>query len=192
MPATTLTWDTPAGRLEARATDLAALRAHAQQLADWYNEPFNREMMSNTATLTAEDVIEGFRSLDPAGSRPFLLYRDGALVGDGDFRHIGPAEAEFAIMVGPRASQGQGLGTRLSILLHAYAFDVLKLDYTFLSIVPANQGGRRCYEKVGYTEDLSCRASRYAELTDDVTMSLAREHFRSLHADALSRISIVG
>lgn len=183
MIATCLTWDTPAGRLEARRAEPDP--GQAAQLAAWYNEPHNRAMMSNTAELSADDVIDGWRALEAAGGRPFLLFRDGALVGDGDFRHVAEREAEFAIMVGPRDSQGKGLGTLLSILLHSYAFDTLNLEVCYLSIVPANVGGRRCYEKVGYVEDHSCPASRYAEEIDDVTMSLTRERFRALHADAL-------
>lgn len=182
MTATRLIW----GTLEAHRRPPSLVEAGA--LSAWYNEPYNRAMMSNTADLTPGDVIEGWRALEAAGGRPFLLFADGALVGDGDFRHVAKTEAEFAIMVGPRGAQGRGLGTRLSILLHTYAFGELNLDVCYLSIVPANVAGRRCYEKVGYVEDHSCPASRYAEEPTDICMSLPRARFAALHADAIGAV----
>lgn len=190
MTATSLAWNTPAGLLEAQAAEPELVRAHAGQLAAWYNEPYNRAMLANSAELSAHDVVESVAELAEAGGKPFLLFRDASLVGDGDFRHVAEREAEFAIMVGPREAQGQGLGTRLSVLLHVYAFRVLNMEVTYLSIVPANEAGRRCYEKVGYVEDGSCPASRYAEAADDVTMSLSRARFGELHGEALVQVRI--
>jgi RimJ/RimL family protein N-acetyltransferase len=196
MSATSITpsgirWQSPVGLLEARPASDDLVRPHAALLASWYNEPHNRSMMSNTAELTPEDVVESVAAQIAEGGRPFLLFRDGALMGDGDFRHVGEREAEFAIMVGPRGEQGLGLGTRFSVMLHAFAFRVLALEVTYLAIVPANVAGRRCYEKVGYVEDGSCPASRYAEEVDDVTMSLGRARFEALHASDLAAIRIV-
>lgn len=190
MRATSLAWSSPLDLLEARAATPLLVREHSARLASWYNEPYNRAMLSNTAELAPADVEQSVAELAAAGGKPFLLFRDGALVGDGDFRHVAGREAEFAIMVGPREAQGQGLGTRLSVLLHAYAFRVLAVDVTYLAIVPANTAGRRCYEKVGYVEDGSCPASRYAEAVDDVTMSLTRARFLERHGAALAAIRI--
>jgi RimJ/RimL family protein N-acetyltransferase len=185
-----ISWANGADVLEAREVRPSDVAPHAAELAAWYDEPHNRAMMSNSGGLTADDVMESIGELAAAGGRPFLLYRDGALVGDGDFRHVGKTEAEFAIMIGPRTAQGLGLGTRFSVMMHAFAFRVLALDVVYLSIVPDNVAGRRCYEKVGYEQDGSCPASRYADHVDDVTMSLPRARFEALHAAALAQISI--
>ena len=70
-----------------------------------------------------------------------MLYVDGQLVGDADLRHIETDRAEFAIMIGARDTQGQGLGTLLSVLIHAFAFETLKLSAVYLTIVPHNEPG---------------------------------------------------
>jgi RimJ/RimL family protein N-acetyltransferase len=176
--------------LEAREVPPEPLRPHAAQLAEWYDESHNAAMMSNTQRHTPDDVVESFASRVGSGDRQFLLFADGALAGDADFRHVAEREAEFAIMIGARATQGKGLGTRFSVMLHAFAFRVLGLEVVYLAIVPANVAGRRCYEKVGYVEDPSCPASRYAEEPTDVTMSLTRAAFEELHGAALDAIAI--
>lgn len=185
-----ITWDSPAGRLEAVEVTEADVAPHAGRIALWYVEPHNRAMMTNSDDLTAADVVEGVGAAAARGDRPFLLFRDGELVGDADFRHVAAREAEFAIMVGPRGTQGRGIGTLFSVMLHAFAFRVLGLDVVYLSIVPENHAGRRCYEKVGYEEDASCPASRYAEDVGDVTMSLPRARFEERQAAALAAITV--
>lgn len=186
-----ITWATLADRLEAVEVAARDVEPYAAQLAAWYDEPHNRAMMTNAGGLTARDVLDSFTELIQSGGRAFLLFRDGQLMGDADFRHIGATEAEFAIMIGARSEQGLGLGTRFSVMLHKFAFCVLALDVAYLSIVPANIAGRRCYEKVGYVEDASCSASRYADHAGDVTMSMTRAQFERTHGHALARIELV-
>ena len=74
---------------------------------------------------TAGDVVAYYEQLRIEGGRPFLLYMDGVLMGDADFRNIAGVRGEFAIMIGGRASQGRGLGTRFALMLHAFGYDVL-------------------------------------------------------------------
>jgi len=185
-----LRWQTPAGLLEAREVDRPELAAHAAQLAAWYDDAHNSAMMAHTESHTTEDVLDGFDAMREEGARPFLLFFQGALAGDADLRHIAPTEAEFAIMIGARAQQGAGLGTRFTTMIHAFAFRVLNLDVVYLSIVPDNVAGRRCYEKVGYVEDGSCPARRYTEADTDVAMSLPRATFEERQAAALAEIRI--
>jgi len=166
--------------------------ACAQTLADWYNDPYNGSMMDNSSSMSAEDVVEHIKDMRKAGSRVFFLYRDDKLVGDADLRNIGPDAGEFAIMIGDRSFQGQGLGTTFSILVHVFAFRKLKLETVYLSIVPANKPGQRCYEKVGYEIDSGPLARKYADHDDDVTMSLDRRTFEERHRAVLADILAIG
>ena len=177
--------------LSAREPSSAEVCEHAATLAGWYSDDYNRAMMSASRQVTAQDVIDLLAETKTDGGRWFLLFVDGKLVGDGDFRHIDGDRAEFAIMVGARDTQGQGLGTSLSVLLHAFAFQALQLSAVYLTIVPKNEPGRRCYEKVGYVRDDGPIARSYAEEDDDISMVITRQAFHSKHPQATSSIQIM-
>lgn len=159
--------------------DAAEIVARSEALSAWYSEPHNRAMMAGSGAVAPGDVAEIYAAMRQAGGRPFHLLRDGALVGDGDFRHIADGRAEFAILIGPRDVQGRGLGTTFSRLLHAFAFAVLHVDDVYLTIVPDNVAGRRCYEKIGYVVDDGALARSYAEDPTDIAMRLSRAAFQA-------------
>ena len=184
-----LEWKDGADVLGARETSCREVARHARALAGWYNEDHNRSMLDHAEKLAPADVRQSFRDMRRSG-RVFLLYFNGELMGDADFRGIRTGTAEFAIMIGPRSSQGKGLGTRFSILMHAFAFRVLHAERVYLTIVAGNAAGKRCYEKVGYVVDESPAARAYADAATDVAMSLTREEFERRHAAALAQIQI--
>ena len=183
-------WTLSPAHLAAFEPNSAEVELHAATLAGWYNEGYNRSMMDNSRRMTAADVIDQFRLMREEGGRPFVLHLDGSLAGDADFRRVRGDTAEFAIMVGARSLQGKGLGTRFSVILHTFAFRMMGLDRVYLSIVPANEPGRRCYEKVGYVLDSSDQARGCADSDSDITMSLARDEFERRHAQVLGQIRL--
>jgi RimJ/RimL family protein N-acetyltransferase len=164
------------------------LAGAAAALAAAYNDDHNRRMMAHEETLDADEVVAYYSELRGEGGRPFLLQLDGALMGDADLRNIEGGAGEFAIMIGARAAQGRGLGTRYAIMLHAFAFSVLGLDRLYMSVIPANTASRRLFEKLGYALDDSPEARDFADEDSDVTMSIAREPFESLWRAELRQI----
>ncbi len=154
------------------------LRRAAPELAASYNDGHNRVMMGHDGQPhSAADVIAYYDELRVEGGRPFLLHLDGVLMGDADFRNIGASTGEFAIMIGGRASQGRGLGTRFALMLHRFGFDVLALERIYVSVIPANAASRRLFEKLGYQLDDSPEARELIDDETDLTMSLARSAF---------------
>jgi RimJ/RimL family protein N-acetyltransferase len=154
------------------------LRRAAADLAAFYNDSHNRLMMGHDAEPhTAADVIAYYRELRLEGGRPFLLHMNGVLMGDADFRNLAEGTGEFAIMIGGRASQGRGLGTRFGLMLHLFGYDVLGLERIYISVIPANAASRRLFEKLGYQIDDSAVARRFIDEETDLTMSLARAAF---------------
>jgi RimJ/RimL family protein N-acetyltransferase len=154
------------------------LRRAAPALAVAYNDGHNRVMMGHDdEPHTAGDVIAYYEELRIEGGRPFLLYMDGVLMGDADFRNIADVKGEFAIMIGSRGSQGRGLGTRFALMLHAFGYDVLGLERIYISVIPANAASRRLFEKLGYQPDDSPEARALIDEESDLTMSLARSAF---------------
>jgi RimJ/RimL family protein N-acetyltransferase len=177
-------------RLCAREPTRAQVAASASRLAAFYNDPHNRAMLGHGADLTAADVVAHYRRLAGDGARAFLLELDGRLVGDADLRHIDRGRAELAILVGDRAVQGRGLGTRFAVMIHAFAFRALGLRRIYASIIPMNAVSLRLFEKLGYERDGSPEARRTIDAPDDVTLSLAAERFQALHGALVAAVTI--
>jgi RimJ/RimL family protein N-acetyltransferase len=240
-PRWTGSWRTPDACLRAYTPTAQEVARFAPALAAFYNDAYNREMMSNTVAMSPDEVVEHFQSVRAAGGLPFLLEHDGELAGDADFRHLVDMEtlegfpslpamvrgrqsrpaphatdmetlegfpslpamvrgrqsrpaphatgrtAEFAILIGRRPQQSRGWGTRFALLLHALAFGQpgLGLERVFVSIIPANLPSQRLFAKLGYQPDRSPTARAFAEADSDLTLSLGRDAFASLHASAL-------
>ncbi len=173
-------WEHGDRRLRIVEPDAEQLREAAPSFSSWYSEAHNRAMMTGEH-MSPDDAFEYHRESQNSGNRVFFLYAEGLLMGDGDFRHLEHGSGEWAIMVGNRLAQGKGLGTSFGILLHHVAFAALGLQRVYLAVIPANAGGVRCYEKVGYEVDTSEAARRFAEDESDLCMSLPRERFYELH-----------
>jgi RimJ/RimL family protein N-acetyltransferase len=158
----------------------------APDLAGFYSDDHNRRMMAHQEEgFTAEEVVAYYQELRAEEGRPFLLYLNGALMGDADFRNIDLEDAtgEFAIMIGGRATQGRGLGTRFGRMLHLFGFETLGLERIYISVIPANAASRRLFEKLGYQIDESPEAREFIDEESDLTMSLARTAFERARAD---------
>jgi RimJ/RimL family protein N-acetyltransferase len=183
-------WSTPAGDLVAIEPRGEEVTAHAGELAAAYNDPRNATLLGHSEPIDADEVVEHYESMTEDGARPFLLFRDGALAGDGDLRKLGDGAAEFAFLVASPSAQGKGLGTRFALMIHAFAFQTLGLRRVYASIVPENVASRRVFEKLGYALDDSPEAARYADEPGDLVMAIDRERFETLHAEALGAIRI--
>jgi len=189
-PLWTVEWRCPDAVLRALQPSAHEVQAVAGQLAAFYNEPNNRRMLTNTVDLDANDVMAHYQSLVTAGAAPFLLTCDGTLVGDGDLRHIVDGDAEVAIMIGDRTLQGQGLGTRFGILLHAFAFQSLGLLRTYAAIIPDNAASLRLFARLGYRVDDTDAARACADDATDVTLMLDSHTFLHMHRQQLAEIDI--
>jgi RimJ/RimL family protein N-acetyltransferase len=190
LPRYRITWSTPAGELLAVEPDAAQLAQHAGVLAAAYNDPHNAPLLGHTEAMTDADVIAHYAAVADDGGHNFLVFRDGALVADADLRHVAGGAAEFAFLVAAVAAQGQGLGTRVAMMIHAFAFARLQLDRVYASIVPGNAASRRVFDKLGYAVDLSPTARAYADEPGDITMVVERAAFERSHAAQMAGIHI--
>ena len=182
-------WKQGAQTLLAIEPDDDELRRAAPELAAFYNDGHNRLMMGHDdEPHTASDVVSYYEELRAEGGRPFLLQVDGVLMGDADFRNVEDGAGEFAIMIGGRASQGRGLGTRFALMLHAFGFGTLGLERSYISVIPANLASRRLFEKLGYQIDDSPEAREFIDEESDLTMSLARPTFERARTDEQAAI----
>lgn len=183
-------WRTSVGHLAALEPSAREVEQHAAALAAGYNDPRNAPLMGHDEPITEADVVELYADAAAEGTRSFLLFRDDLLVGDGDLRHVRDGGAEFAFMIAATAVQGQGLGTRFAVMIHAFGFAQLGLREIYASVVPANVASRRVFEKMGHVEDGSARARAYADEPGDLVMAIDRATFERGHAAALAELRI--
>jgi len=184
-------WPDGAETLRAVEPTDEEVAAAAPVLARAYGDPHNSAMMGQApGSFVAADVIAHMQQVRAAGGHPFLLERNGRLAGDADFRNLAGGRGEIAILIAEPSAQGQGLGTRFAWLLHALAFQVLRLERVYASVIPQNTGSRRLFEKVGYALDDSPEARRYADEPSDLTLSLGRDTFEASWPDRASGIRV--
>jgi RimJ/RimL family protein N-acetyltransferase len=162
----------------------------APMLLLFNNDRHNSAMLTNTQEMTATEIVENYALLRTNNGRPFLLEREGVLMGDADFRNISGSTAEFGILIGSRTQQSRGLGTRYAAMMHVAAFRVLGLERVYSSIIPTNVASRRMVEKLGYQLDQSAFASSFAEQKDDIVMSIDWPRFELANAELLSEVTI--
>ncbi|MEO8704185.1 MAG: GNAT family N-acetyltransferase [Kofleriaceae bacterium] len=151
-------------------------------------EPLHDEVLAHV--LVETDVVEHYEQLAAHG-KPFLLFHDGVLAGDGDIRSIGSGAAEFAFLIASPNAQGKGLGTRFATMIHAFAFAYLPIARMYAAVVPQNVASRRVFEKLGYVEDASEAARAFGD-AGDVTLSIDRKTFAARNAAAIAEIRITG
>lgn len=183
-------WSTEVGQLAAVEPTRAEVAAHADALAAGYNHPANAALMGHTEDISAAEVIDHYVDLAAEGARQFLLFRDGAIVGDGDLRGLQDGTAEFAFMIGAPNVQGKGLGTRFALMIAAFGFG-LGLRRIYASVVPHNTASRRVFEKLGYAVDDSPEARAYADEPEDIVLGVDRAVFEDRNAVALSQLAII-
>lgn len=186
-----ITWTTPGASLVALEPHGDELARHAPALAAAYSDPHNAPLLGHSEPLTARDVVAHYAGLRREGGHGFVVLDGaGALVGDADVRGVADGAAEFAFLVAAVAAQGRGLGTRIAIMIHAFAFARLGLARVYASIVPQNAASRRVFDKLGYELDLSPAARGYADEPGDLTLSIARATFEHRHAAQLAELGI--
>jgi RimJ/RimL family protein N-acetyltransferase len=177
-------------RLRAREPTRKQIVEAAPRLARFYSDPHNQAMLAQDEDQSAVDVVAHYRALAKEAARAFFLEVDDRLVGDADLRSLTRQSAEVAILIGDRSMQGRGLGTRFGIMLHAFAFGALRLRRTYASIIPANEGSLRLFEKLGYERDDTPAARRFADEPTDLTLSLGPTRFQGLHGPAAARVRV--
>jgi RimJ/RimL family protein N-acetyltransferase len=183
-------WTTGAGALIGVEPHAAEIERHAPTLMAAYNDEHNAPLLGHTELLSEDDVIDSYLEMFEDGGYSFMFLRDGALIADGDLRRVTATEAEMAFLVTAVASQGQGLGTRVAIMLHAFGFAHLQLQRIYASILPSNTASRRVFDKLGHVVDDSETGRGYAEDPGDVVTVVDRETFARLYATQLAQIEI--
>ena len=89
--------------------------------------------------------------------------------------------AELHILLGDRASHGQGIGTEATRAMVSHGFRDLNLHRIYLFVLDSNAAARRMYEKVGFRHEGTLRESAFKDgrYEDVHLMGLLQSEFRS-------------
>lgn len=96
-------------------------------------------------------------------------------------------QASFGIVIGRKDLWGQGIGTDVTRLVLAYAFQVAGLNRVWLTVETRHQLARRLYEREGFRLEGVLRQARQTQdgLQDVSVMGILRSEWeaRQNHAD---------
>lgn len=185
-----ITWSTLGSELVAIEPRPDEIVRHAAELTAAYNDPHNAPLLGHTESVVESDVVTHYAEIGHAGGHNFLVFRDGGLVADADLRKLKGSAAEFAFLVTSPAAQGQGLGTRVAMMVHVFGFHTLRLARIYASIIPSNVASRRVFDKLSYRLDPSPAARAYADEPGDITMVIDRAAFERSHTRAMAEIRV--
>lgn len=131
-----------------------------QDISDWIER--HRKLADEVIWVIAE--AESDRCLGHVG-----LYQI-----DGRVR-----SAEFAIMVGDKASWGRGIGKRVTRFAIRYGFSWLNLNRLQLSYLGTNLRAAKLYEGLGFKREGVLREAQYKDgrFIDVVVMSMMRSEY---------------
>ena len=180
------------GTLTLREPSPEDVERYADVLARAYNDPKNAVLLGHGDEMDRDDVIEHYIDLLAEDASPFMLFDDGALVGDGDLRGIDRrlGVAELSFLISSPTAQGKGLGTRLALFLATFGFRVLDLTTIVASVAPQNVASLRVFEKLGFWLDDGLIARSFAEEPSDRVLTIDRATFDRLHSDTITEIAI--
>jgi RimJ/RimL family protein N-acetyltransferase len=90
--------------------------------------------------------------------------------------------AEFGIAIGERDEWGKGYGTDATRAICDFGFGELRLERIGLHVYADNEGGRRAYEKAGFTLEATLRRAHFArgEHHNVHVMGLLRDEWLAL------------
>ena len=130
---------------ELRRDDLPACLA-------WRNDPDVAETLSTLTVSAAELDLWFTQNEHNPASRFFAIEYQNQFIGYVGLREIDWAErrATLDITIGRKDLWDQGFGTEATRAIIRFGFDALGLDLIDLTVLPFNERGIRCYEKVGF------------------------------------------
>lgn len=122
-------------------------RAHAMWCANYIQYPMKKENFDKVMLDFAMQYGDSsyVATTDDGKIIGFFCYSVDLQTNIGKFKFV---------MVAP-AMRGKGIGKEMLQLAVQYAFAITKADAVQLNVYPINTGAKRCYEKVGFVENMT-------------------------------------
>ncbi len=154
-------------------------RQHLGRTREWANNPAIARLMNRAQPVTESEHERWFAS---TVTRPDCAYF--AVEREAEPRHVGNVwlwdidtrhrKAELRIVVGEPSARGQGLGAEAIDRLCRHGFERLNLHRIYAYVLSINPGGRRAFEKAGFSLEGTLREDRWSDEHFVDTWLLAR------------------
>jgi [ribosomal protein S5]-alanine N-acetyltransferase len=132
--------------------------------------------------------IEARQWYEKLSNQPYtwIIEWQGRAIGHNRLHELDPRNrrARYYIGIFDPACWGLGLGTQATILVLAYAFDLLKLHRVDLRVLAYNQRAIRAYTKAGFVQEGVEREGAWiaGRWESDVWMSILEDEYRARYA----------
>ena len=130
--------------------------------------------------LTAEQVDAWYRQV---AQEPYhwIIEAEGRCIGTARLHAVDRENrrAKYAVGIFAPELRGRGLGTEVTRLVLAYAFDVLALHRVELRVLAFNRRAIACYEKCGFVQEGIEREGAWigGQWESDVLMSILEQEY---------------
>jgi UDP-4-amino-4,6-dideoxy-N-acetyl-beta-L-altrosamine N-acetyltransferase len=128
-----------------------------ENIVKWRNKPAVRKNLYSQATLTPEQHIRYYHTMVETGRvRQFVIVvrEDNKVcdIGSVFLKNLDAhsQKAEFGIFIGEDAVRGKGYGKQAVMRTLDYAFDELRLNRVYLTVMADNTAAVKAYEKSGF------------------------------------------
>jgi RimJ/RimL family protein N-acetyltransferase len=157
---------------------------HLAHVLGWYaDREATRYVVRAVLPQSLDDVAEMFDAMRRSATDLEWAVEDldGRVVGLAGLHQLNwiARSAEFRIFLGDRTSWGSGVGTEVTQMLVAYAFDALALHKVWLGVNAANAAALTTYDRAGFTREGVLRDDvfRNGRYYDVVRMSILRDEY---------------
>lgn len=154
-------------------------RRHLARTRDWANDPHVMRLMNRALPVTEAEHERWFTSILTRTDCAYFAVERPA-----EPRHVGNVwlwdidprhrHAELRVVVGEGSARGQGLGAEAIDRLCRHAFEHLNLHRIYAYVLSINPGGRRAFEKAGFSLEGTLRDDRWCDDRFVDTWLLAR------------------
>ena len=158
----------------------------------WQNDPEVWYWMDYEQPFSLEDIADGEQRARTEG-HPFIIEAEGRPIGRIGLNQFRRRDriCSLYVFIGDRATEGKGYGRESITTLLAYAFGNLDLHQVELWALATNERAIKAYERCGFKRDATLpeRSYKDGEFVDRVVMSVTREEFEKLRAEASSSVT---
>jgi RimJ/RimL family protein N-acetyltransferase len=155
----------------------------------WFNDPEVRRnlLMVQPLSMGQEEKWYADMLKQPVEEHPLCIEikqgDDWIHIGNMAFMRIDQHDrsAEIGIAIGEKQYWNQGYGTEAMRLMVGHGFENLNFHRIYLHVFETNSGGKRCYEKAGFSVDGRLREARFLEgkYVDVFIMSILKSEWKA-------------
>jgi RimJ/RimL family protein N-acetyltransferase len=157
--------------------------ADAPSIAPWFNDSEINRFMQRHQPLSMhaeEEFLRGMSNDETDVRLGIVRKADDQLIGTAGLHpEFRCRSARFGIVIGDKSAWDRGIGTAVTRMMVAHAFETLNLNRVWLHVYEYNPRGVHVYQKVGFRTEGQLRQETYRDgrYWDVIVMGLLRDEW---------------